>query len=123
VSPSNDHDRGGFVERIPRSASAADGPSSPVAKSVLIRWMERLGVDQDEIANATLLLEYLQTHCLRCDRAEDCARAVDEVFDDGGWDSWYEYCPNADPLVTLGAIQNCGRAVQRLKAPIIISPD
>jgi hypothetical protein len=123
VSPSNDHVSGSSVELLPRSPSAANESSSPGAESVLTRWMDRLGVDTNQLPGAALLLRHLKAHCLRCDRVDDCARALDEVFDDAGWDSWYEYCPNAEPLVTLGAIQNCSRAARHLKAPIIISPD
>jgi hypothetical protein len=54
---------------------------------------------------------------------QDCARALDEEFDDAGWDSWYEYCSNSETLSTLGAIQNCSRAAAHLKLQEDISAD
>jgi hypothetical protein len=122
MSPSNsDHGSGKIVERVPSSARVAVGVSGCLPEFVLTGWMERLGIDRDQVVNAPLLFHRLQSRCLRCSRMEDCARALAEEFGDAGWDSWYEYCSNSEALSTLGAIQNCSRAAAHLKLQKLIS--
>jgi hypothetical protein len=107
----------GRVERIPRSSSPAGEPSSSLLEFLLPGWMERLGVDRGQVASS--LMRRLQAGCQRCSRTKDCARALDQEFDDAGWDRWYGYCSNSEILAALGAIQNCSRAAQHLKLKAI----
>jgi hypothetical protein len=100
---------------IASSVDRNHASSALVEPSNLIRWMERLGVDRNELVNAPLLLCQLQTRCLRCTRKAQCAQTFKRELDDFAWDRWYAYCMNSEILTGLGAMQNCSRAAQYLK--------
>ena len=124
MSPANeDLDSRAAVERTAGPASGRGERPSLLLESLLIRWMERLGIDRDQFENAPFLLRRLQTRCLWCGKKEECIRALNKEFDDAEWDQWYEYCPISEILVTVGAIQNCSRAAQHQRFAKVISAD
>jgi hypothetical protein len=93
----------------------------PSAKYILTGWLDRLGVNRDELVNAPLLICRLQNNCLRCVGKAECARSLETQLDDAGWDRWYASCTISEVLTNLGAMQNCGRAAQYLKFTRAIS--
>jgi hypothetical protein len=124
VRPSNeDRDSRSAVEETARLASKAGERPNLALESVLLGWMERLGIDRDQLENSPWLLRRLQTRCLWCGRKEECVRALGNEFDDAVWDRWYEYCPISEILVAVGAMQNCSRAAQQLRFSKAISDD
>lgn len=90
--------------------------------SLLFRCMERLQVDQSDLAqDDPLLFRELQGVCILCPRKEECVHDLAHQLDDAGWDRWREYCPNSAMLTMIGAVQNCGHAAQHLKMPLAAS--
>ena len=86
--------------------------------SLLFRRMTLLQIDRDELArDEPLLLRELQGLCTLCGSKADCVRDLDRECKTGEPQDWREYCPNAATLNALGALQNCPRARQYLKAP------
>jgi hypothetical protein len=86
--------------------------------SLLFRRMTLLQIDRDELArDEPLLLRELQGLCTLCGSKADCVRDLDRECKTSEPQDWREYCPNAATLNALGALQNCPRARQYLKAP------
>lgn len=84
--------------------------------SLLFQCMDRLQIDQAELANGDpLLFRELQGMCALCRAKEQCARDLAHQLEDAGWDRWWAYCPNSAMLTMIAALQNCGRAAQHLK--------
>jgi hypothetical protein len=86
--------------------------------SLLFRRMTLLQIDRDELArDEPLLLRELQGLCTLCGSKAECVQDLDRECKTGEPHAWREYCPNAATLNALGALQNCPRARQYLKAP------
>jgi hypothetical protein len=104
------------------TASAAPEVPQPAYNvfngGLLFRCMDMLQIDRDELAkDDPLLFHELQGRCALCRDRETCERELAHEFDDAGWDRWRAYCPNSATLTTIGAVQNCARAAQRLRMP------
>ena len=102
----------------PSAADIIDMPRYCYDASLLFRRMTLLQIDRDELArDEPLLLRELQGLCTLCGSKADCVRDLDRECKTGEPQDWREYCPNAATLNALGALQNCPRARQYLKAP------
>jgi hypothetical protein len=82
-------------------------PNVPYAQS-MVRRMERLQLDAEELARAEpLLFRELRAACLGCECPERCARALQDDTIDPGWQDWRDYCPNSTKLSMLSTLRVC----------------
>ena len=97
------------------AAEALELPRHFYDASLLFRCMDMFQVDQRELAtDDPLLFRELQGRCSLCPHKDDCARDLEQKFDNDRLDKWRAYCPNSAMLTKIGAIQNCGHAAQHL---------
>jgi hypothetical protein len=117
-TPSGTRGESAFTPEVAMAAGQRDSFSPYYDASLLFHHLQALGICRDQLeTDDPLLFRELQGRCALCRSKVRCAEERASTENLISPQCWEMYCPNAQTLHILGALQNCGRAAQYLSWP------